>query len=152
MAFSLAQLRNRMLTSIHGRRFGLDHDEFAVGPKGLRAPITDATSDTTGTNLPNHGMVSLVTTTDDVWRLTDPVPGCEVTLFCGSSSTGTHAVTPAAATIISSNGIAGSSISMAGAGAVVTLVGLSTALWMLKNALGASTGTTGAAPYFKLSS
>ncbi len=152
MAFSLDQLRRRILTSIHGRRLGLDHNEFAVGPKGLRVPITDATSDTTGTALPNHGLVSVVTTTDDVWTLTDPLPGCEVTLFTGSSSTGVHAIVPAAATIVSSNGIAGSSISMGGAGASITLAGISTAAWILKNALGASTGTTGNVPYFKISS
>lgn len=152
MGFSLGQLANRIRTSIHGRRLGLDDADFLVGPKGIRPPITDATSDTTGTALPNHGLVSVISTTDDVWTLSSPVPSCEVTIFCGSSSTGTHAVVPTNATIISSNGVAGSSISMAGAGASITLCGISTAQWILKNVLGASTGTTGAAPYVKLSS
>lgn len=152
MSFSLGQLANLIRTSIHGRRLGLDNNDFLVGPKGIRPPVTDATSATTATALPNHGLVSVITTTDDGWSLTDPVPGCEVTIFCGSSSTGTHAITPAAATIVSSNGVAGSSISMAGAGASITLAGISTAQWILKNVLGASTGTTGAVPFVKLSS
>lgn len=152
MSFSLGQLADLIRTSIHGRRLGLDNNDFLVGPKGLRPPVTDATSDTTGTNLPNHGFVSVISTTDDVWNLGAPIPGCEVTIFCGSSSTGTHAVVPQSATIISSNGVAGSSISMGGAGASITLAGISTAAWMLKNVLGASTGTTGAVPFVKLSS
>ena len=152
MGFSLGQLANRIRTSIHGRRLGLDDADFLVGPKGIRPPVTDATSDTTGTNIPNHGLASVVTTTDDVWNLASPVPGCEVTIFCGSSSTGTHAIVPQNATLVSSNGVAGSSITMAGAGASITLAGISTAQWILKNVLGASTGTTGATPFVKLSS
>jgi hypothetical protein len=152
MAFSIGQLANLIRTSIHGRRLGLDPNDFMVGNRGMRVPIQDATSATTATQLQNHGFVSVVTTTDDAWVLADPVPGCQVTLFCGSSSTGTHAITPASAVIVSSNGVAGSSISMGGAGASITLLGVSTAQWAVQNVLGASTGTTGATPFVKLSS
>jgi hypothetical protein len=143
MAFSIAQLANLIRTSIHGRRLGLDSNDFLVGNRGLRLPVTDATSDTTGTALPNHGMVSVITTTNDIWTLTDPVPGCQVTIFTGSSSTGTHNIVPAAATIISSNGVAGSSIAIAGAGASIRLVGISTAKWIVTTVAnaGSSAGT-----------
>jgi len=118
------------VTSVHGRRLALDHDDNVLA-EGVRLNVVAATSDTTGTALPNHGVVSLVTTTNDGWSLTDPNPGSEVTLMTGSTSTGTHTVTPAAATILSSVGAAGSALAMAGGGASVSLVGLSTSLWAM---------------------
>ena len=117
------------LKSIHGRQLALDHDDNLVGPVGFRQRITAATSDTTGTALPNSGVVTVTTTTNDTWTLTDPMLGCEVKLMTGSTSTGTHTVTPVAATILSSLGAAGSGIALVGAGAAIQLVGLSTALW-----------------------
>ena len=142
MAFTIDQLRRKVLTSIHGRRIGLDIDGFVVGPKGGRVPVTDATSDTTGTNLPNHGIISVVTTTNDTWTLTDPVPGCEVKLGTGSSSTGTHTISFAAATCVSTNGIASSAIAMQGGGAYVGLVGLSTAAWQISSVKDSSGSST----------
>ena len=118
------------VTSVHGRRLALDHDDNVLA-EGVRLNVVAATSDTTGTALPNHGVVSLVTTTNDGWSLTDPNPGSEVTLMTGSTSTGTHTVTPAAATILSSVGAAGSALAMAGGGASVSLIGLSTSLWAM---------------------
>jgi len=118
------------VTSVHGRRLALDHDDNVLA-EGVRLNVVAATSDTTGTALPNHGVVSLVTTTNDGWSLTDPTPGSEVTLMTGSTSTGTHTVTPAAATILSSVGAAGSALAMTGGGASVSLVGLSTSLWAM---------------------
>ena len=118
------------VTSVHGRRLALDHDDNVLA-EGVRLNVVAATSDTTGTALPNHGVVSLVTTTNDGWSLTDPNPGSEVTLMTGSTSTGTHTVTAAAATILSSVGAAGSALAMAGGGASVSLVGLSTSLWAM---------------------
>ena len=129
MAFSLENLRSKILTSIHGRRLGLDADGFLVGAKPVRNTVTDATSATTGTDIPNNGLVSVVTTTNDTWTLTDPVPGCEVTLAAGSTSTGTHTVTCDNAVIYSTNGIEGASAVLVSAGAFVTLKGLSTAAW-----------------------
>ena len=117
------------LKSIHGRQLALDHDDNLVGPVGFRPRITAATSDTTGTALPNSGIVSVTSTTDDTWTLTDPMLGCEVKLMTGSTSTGTHTISPVAATILSSVGAAGSGIAMIGGGAAICLVGLSTSLW-----------------------
>ena len=139
MAISLTQLANNIRTSIHGRRLGLDNDDCLVGPKQFRRPVTAATSDTTGTALPNYGYVTVTTTTNDGWSLTDPYTGAEVTIVTGSSSTGTHAITPAAATIISSNGVAGSSMSLVGAGAGITLLGLSTSQWVVTSRRGSTT-------------
>lgn len=142
MAFSLDNIRSKILTSIHGRRLGMDVNEFLCGQKDIRKVVTNATSDTTGTNIPNHGFHTVATTTDDVWTLTDPIPGVSVVIATATTSTGDHAIVPAAATILSTNGTAGSSIIMNGIGAEITLRGLSTAVWMASR--GGSTLATGA--------
>lgn len=131
MAFTLEQIRNQIITSIHGRRLGLDKDGFLAGPKEIRTPVTNATSDTTGTVLLNHGVHTVATTTNDVWTLQDPVPGVCVRIATSTTSTGNHSIVPAAATIISSNGTAGSSITMTRHGAFIELTGISTAQWIV---------------------
>jgi len=131
MALSLDQIRALRVTSIYGRRLGLDINEMIVGPKEIRRVVTNATSATTGTALPNHGIVSVVTTTNDTWTLTDPLPGVSVKLMTGSTSTGTHTITCAAAVIYSTNGIEGASVLMSAAGAHVELTGLTTAAWAI---------------------
>jgi len=54
MAITLDGLRKFIKTSIHGKRLGLDATERLVGPKGLRLAVTNATSASTGTQLPNR--------------------------------------------------------------------------------------------------
>lgn len=139
MAFTLQQLRNVILTSIHGRRLGMDPNQFLVGQKGVRVPVANATSDTTGTALVNHGFHTVATTTNDVWTLEDPTPGCEVEIATITTSTGNHAIVPAAATIVSTNGVAGSSITMQGIGAWIKLIGISTAQWAVTSRGGSTT-------------
>lgn len=131
MAQSLENNRSKIKTSVHGRRLGLDNDELLVGVKDVRRVVTNATSDTTGTAIPNHGFASVVTTTDDTWTLTDPIPGVPVRICTNSTSTGLHTISCAAATINSSNGIAGSAVVMNSAGSYVELVGLTTSVWQL---------------------
>lgn len=142
MAISLETLRSLVLTSIRGRRLGLDVNECLVGPKQLRPPITAATSATTGTDLTTYGYNTLVTTTNDTWRLpAPPYVGAEVTLMTGSSSTGIHTVavsTASASVIYSSNGIAGQNVVLTGAGQAVKLVGLTTAIWAVAGRVGSS--------------
>lgn len=125
----LQALRGEKMVSIHGRKAALDKDDFFIGPKGLRRAITAATSDTTGTAIPNYGIVSVETTTNDTWTLTDPVEGCEVHLTTISTSTGVRTVTCDNATIASTNGIEGASVLLSNRGAYITLAGMSTALW-----------------------
>lgn len=145
MALSIEGLRDKILTSIRGRRLGLDKDDFLVGVKGTRVPVTNATSDTTATALLNHGFQTVVSTTNDTWTLTDPVPGMTTRIAVGSSSTGLHSIVPAAATIISSNGSAGSSIILSGPGAFIELMGASTGQWIVSSIRGTTTGNCYAA-------
>lgn len=132
MAQTLETIRGLARTTIHGRRLGIGHDEFLVGVKDIRKVVTEATSDTTGTNLPNHGLVSVVTTTDDGWTLTDPEIGVSVRIATGTTSTGVHTITGAAATIVSSEQSTMGVISIVGGGGMsVELMGLTTAKWLV---------------------
>jgi len=136
MAQTLEQTRSLIRTTIHGRRLGLDQDEFLVGVKDVRHVVTDATSDTTGTNVPNHGMVSVITTTDDTWTLNDPEVGCVVRLATGSTSTGAHTISCAAATILSSVSSTFGGVVLTGGGAGIELTGLTTAIWTVTSRIG----------------
>lgn len=138
MSLSLEQLRNRIRTSIFGRRLGLGHNDDLIGARNITLPRVSGTSDTTGTLLPNHGLVSVVTTTDDTWRLTDPYPGAQVTLMTGSSSTGVHSINLGNSVAYSTQGIAGSTAVLTGHGAAITMVGLSTAIWQVIGRAGSS--------------
>lgn len=142
MAISRESIRNKILTSIRGRRLGLDENDFLAGPSDLRKAVTNATSATTGTAIPNYGFHTVASTTDDGWRLTDPIPGVAVKIATSTTSTGLHAITPVAATIISSNGTAGSSITLVGAGAHIELMGISTAQWLVSSIRQTTTGNT----------
>lgn len=135
---TLAQLRNSILTSVHGRRLGLDINEYLTGVKGVQKPVTQATSDTTGTNIPAYGVGVVVTSTDDTWKLDNPHDGAEVTLMTGSSSTGIHSINLNGSVAYSSIGIAGSTVVLTGAGAALTLRALTTAIWAVVGRAGSS--------------
>ena len=140
MAKSLESHRSDIRTSLHGRRLGLSHDDYLLGFKDFGRAVTNATSDTTGTAIPGYGMHTVVTTTNDTWTLTDPArAGLVVRLATNSTSTGTHTITPAAATITSTNGVEGGSIAMQGVGAFIELTAISTAQWVVTSRGGSTT-------------
>ena len=70
MAKSLTELRNSILTSVYGRRLGLDPDEFLVGQKALKmvtqsiGSSTNATASNTGTQLLNYGITRMAHATE----------------------------------------------------------------------------------------
>jgi len=128
MSLSLEALRNRIITSIHGRSLGLDEHDRLCGIKGRREVITAATSGTVG-NLPNYGIITVATSTDATWTLDDPEVGCEVKIMTGSASTGEHVIQTDNATIKSSFSTTQVEFTMQGGGAGMTLVGLSTSMW-----------------------
>jgi len=131
MAFSLDTIKSKLLARLHGPRIGLTYDDYLGGFKDRLRPVTNATSSTTATALLPYGMHTVVTTTDDTWTLTDPpYAGLTVSIATNSTSTGTHTISPAAATITSTNGVAGSSIVMNGLGDRITLISISSAAWM----------------------
>lgn len=138
MAISLTTIQNQIRTSIFGRRLGLGQNDTLDGARGVRLPQVAGTSDTTGTELPNHGFASVVTSTNDTWRLAQPYVGAQVTLMTGSSSTGIHSINLNGSVGYSTIGIAGSTVTLTGAGASLTLLGISTAIWQQIGRTGSS--------------
>lgn len=127
-----------ILTSIHGRKIGLDHQGALVVNQNRTGTKLQGTSDSTATTLHNNGYVSVVTTTNDTWTLGNPFKGAKVTLFTGSSSTGVHSINLGGSVAYSTIGIAGSTVVLTGAGASVTLYGLTTAIWQVVGSAGSS--------------
>lgn len=138
MALSLTTIRNNILRSIVGRRLGLGmavqtdvNSEHLVGTNGLRIPITDATSDTTGTNITGYGWTTVDTSTDDTWLLDNPVGGIFKTIYTGSTSTGIRTIKRKDNTfaIQSSANSTGTTIVAQAGGLTLTLFGVSSALY-----------------------
>lgn len=128
MAISQEGLAAERLLSIHGKRLGMDKSDFLVGSKPIREVVTNATTDSSGTNILNHGYHTVSSTTSGGWVVDDPVPGCKV--FIGAISASTNAITFNNATVYSTNGVASSSAKFNAIGESITLVGISTASWM----------------------
>lgn len=136
MAFTLRQLRDRVLTSIHGRRLGLDSDDFLVGPKALRLETFDLGT-SVATTLSAWGSYVVTTAFSSTMgtlqhNLPIPFAGAELKLFMRSSSTASiqFLSTPNGASILSgSAGTTANAITFRQQGAGVHLVGLSTDAW-----------------------
>jgi hypothetical protein len=129
MAITLEGMRNAIKTGLFGRRVGLDNNDFLIGIPGTRMPVNAATSDTTGTAIPAYGFCSVDTTTNDGWTLGQPTVGATVTLFCATTSTGVRSIATAPATMTTTAGNAGSTITITERGGFITLMGVSTTQW-----------------------
>lgn len=152
MAQSLNTLRNNIVTSVHGRRLGLDVDEFLVGPKWLKQVIEDLTT-STGTDVLNHGIARVITSGSTQgpvqYRLDAPAPGVRKVLVLDTTSTGSHQFlsTPEGASILSaSDGTTKAVINLRGQGGAAVLEGLTTSKWIVTaQGLSGNTGSTGQA-------
>ena len=150
MAQTLEALRNKIATSIFGRRLGLtaqttsaNFDNLLVGAKDLVRVVTDLTSASTATLLPNHGIVNItgtsLLTSSQVFLLANPIPGVTVTInnLRANTTGGTSGSTALAINrpstayyIYSSETSSGVGILMNEA-ASITLMGLTTALYQV---------------------
>ena len=131
MALSIETLRNESITNLYGRRMGLDVNGQVVGTVGSRIPTSDATSDTTGTNIAGYGWTNVDTTTDDTWLLDNPKPGAFKYLYTGSTSTGIRTIMRKDNTfaIRSSANSTGTTIVAQGGGLLLTLFGITSAIY-----------------------
>lgn len=138
MAQSLETLRHSAV-SIRGRRLMIDRNDFLIA-KPTKQIIEDVTTGSSGTTQSNHG-ISRVTATGSSQGpvqvpLAAPEPGVEKTLVLGTSSTASYQflTTPAGAAVMhSSAGTTAGVINLLGPGAVITLIGVTTALWQVKS-------------------
>lgn len=131
MAFSIETLRNEAVTTIYGRRLGLDSGGRLIGHEGLRIPVVDATSDTTGTAITGHGFTQVDTSTDDTWLLAPPVRGAFKYIYTGSTSTGIRTIMRNAATFViqSSANSTGTTIVAQAGGLLLTLFGVASSIY-----------------------
>lgn len=142
---SLESLRNQMITSLFGRRIGLDINGAIVGPKDIRVAIEGFSSagSTIGSTSPATLSAFGVTVGGSVLssgstaaspacqQLPAPIPGVFKTLFNMTTAMMTIGTTAASAYFMST-GSAGSTyqyVTLWGKGASVQLLGLTTAFW-----------------------
>jgi hypothetical protein len=151
---------NTIKTTIMGRRLGLAEmstnqtgtavagrtPEFLVGAEGVRAEVT--TADTTATALKAWGNTVLSTglsaDATAIYRLDPPIPGVEKTIVWLSTTIGTMSAkvfvtnsTGGGAGFQTSGGSSFTCVASS-AGAVLKLIGLTTALWGVVNGTTAS--------------
>lgn len=133
MALSLEQLRNQIITSLFGRRHGIDKDEFVVGPKDMRVAIEDI-STTAATSAINYGHTRVLTSGSSqtgVYTLQAPVVGVRKSFSLQSTSTGTMQFTATNAAFYSASGSSVAVISLISQGAFIDLIGVTTAFWQV---------------------
>ncbi len=142
MAQSLETLRSNAITSLYGRRAGLDKDETFVGTKGLKEVVQDLTSASTATALNAYGTVvarisGSMTTATAAFLLSNPIPGVDVRICYAQTSqaatagsTGIAFIRPSTAFYIqSSDGSTGCAVLLT-QGSACTLRGISTDAYM----------------------
>ena len=120
-------------TSIHGRRFGLDGDDFLTGHSGVREPYESSTAAST---LTAYGLSVLSGSTASHTLGAPPAIGVTKTIVNASSlSTAAMTVTRATSSIsfLGSTGgdPAGAAFSLINAGSAVTLIGISASQWAM---------------------
>jgi hypothetical protein len=155
VAHTVDTLRNSILSSIHGRRLGLDKDEFLVGPKALKkayqaidpASLTSSVS-TTGTEVANHGYTSLAVATQaattgssygttevgGVYAMAAPAPGVEKVLFTSTAHSTMLITVSFGPGVTAQNTSAGSTfggVSFNARGQWCRLIGLTTDRWLM---------------------
>lgn len=142
MAYTVDTIRNTIIRSIVGRSLGLvrpyvnDTDSAHLGGiQGVQVPLNDATSDTTGTNIKGYGWTTVDTSTDDTWLMEGPRPGVLKYIYTGSTSTGIRTIKRSDNTwaIRSSANSTGTTIVAQGGSLLLTLMGISTALYAIVN-------------------
>ena len=135
-------LRSQLLTSIKGRRLGLDSGDFLVGPKDLRRGINNTTA-ISGT-LNSYGFNTLgVSTAAATYTMDAPVPGVDTFLaftttavttlsIAINASTGAYFQTTAGATFQT---ITASTTTAAYIGQTIHLVAISTSIFRVMHSL-----------------
>jgi hypothetical protein len=122
-----------ILTSLHGRLFGLDKDGF------LHSRDNDVHDGSTAVNIPPGGLTRLAGTTAQAFNIDKPVPGLVKRLVASGTSTARTITLPSGCTVLSTGGSTHNTITMLTAGQALTLQGLSTAVYMVVMNQGAAT-------------
>ncbi len=130
MAKSLQQLSNSIITSVFGRRLGMDIGGYLVGPPDMKVQTQVATSLTTSSAIDPHGITSLAATSAATYAMSAPVEGVEKKLVCTSTGAGNQVVQlPTGVTFQTTAGTSFNQATFSGVGQSADLVGLSTSLY-----------------------
>lgn len=144
MAYTLNQLRAQRKTSIHGRRLGLDANDFLVGPVGVRLPHDDIDQTGTGTSVPYYGMTRIISSANGgstqaglAYTIqAPPGPGVEKEIYHYGASTSAHVFGFSGSAVVQGGSLtsAGSTmISFFRQNAYVKLRSISSAIWLALN-------------------
>lgn len=156
MAQSLETLRSNAITSLYGRRAGLDRDETLVGVKDVKRAVQDLTSASTATAINNYGVVNItgtsLLTSAQVFLLSNPIPGVAVTInniranaTAGSSGCTALAIDrPSTAFYLESSEASTGVAILMNEAASITLMGVSTAKYMVMAGRGVGAVVQGA--------
>lgn len=154
MAQSLETLRSAQVTTIYGRRLGLQLDETLTGPKDIKRAVQDLTSASTATAVNNYGVVVAritgvaTTAAGGVFILSNPIPGVAVDICYANTSQAATAGSTAIAFLRGSTAfyiqtsLGSTQVALLLAqGNAARLLGMSTDAYMLQ-ALGSSAGVS----------
>lgn len=155
---TLNELRNKIMTSLYGRRMGFTPTEFLVGPKDVQVATQSLTSGSTATEVKNYGITFLDVTTGAAstassvgtteigcsWAMAAPEVGVRKTLMKVSSTGGSTMPLVvefgSGVTAYNSSFTSTATGTMLNAvGQVVHLIGVTTAKWAV---LSLSTGAS----------
>lgn len=153
----LETLRNNAITSLYGRRVGLDKDQFLVGHKDSKLANQTLTSGTTATAVTNYGITGFTVTSGSAstassvgttevglsWAMDAPAEGVSKLLYLYGTTASTAGVVvefgSGVTAFDSSLGSTFTGIRMDGIGAWCRLRGLSATKWLME---GKSTSTS----------
>lgn len=156
MKTSLDSLRSSIITSLFGRRAGLDQNGLLVGMPALRMPVDGFSSE--GSTFPSTGTGTLskygvsvigssassgtISASPTCQQLPAPVPGIPKYLFNPSTAVMTVGTTAAAAYFMTSGGSTYQYLTMSGKGQGAVLLGISTDVWAVMGGCAGSSFST----------
>jgi hypothetical protein len=139
----LNTLRNQYLTSLYGRRAGIDPNEYEIGPKDFRVQIENILT-TAATTLSNFGITCLGCTvvSSAIYTLQGGAPGVQTKQIVQTSSSTLGYVIQAGSsvTFLTTGGSSFNQMTFACIGATQELIALSSLTWATKNT--ANSGVT----------
>lgn len=138
MALTLETLRNNIVTSLYGRRLGLQVDQTLVGVRDIKMEIEDITTASTGSALAAYGYSQILTSGSTQGpvqlNLPAPVPGTRKYVMMNTTSTGSHQLlsTPAGAQFRSASDGATAGVVNLRQGGGVCLHAITSTLWLVE--------------------
>ncbi|SRR5258707_1790059 len=139
----LDALRNQILTSLYGRRDGIDANEYNIGPKDFRVQI-ESIGTTAASSLTNYGITCLTCTiaSSAIYTLPGGAPGVQGKQIIQTSTSTLGYVIRAGSsvTFLTTAGSSFNQMTFSAQGATQELVAISSLTWATKNT--ANSGVT----------